>query len=169
MVTALTSMQILSDTPDHRYMVNTVLQAATDYNLLVEGAPPTAAHVEEFFTSCPPGYTLDDVFPMGFFEGAELIGVGGMLRRWNAPNKAMIGLLVFAPEWRGVGRGRVAVGQIEALARTWPGIDRLRAGVIATNQRALGFWRKIGFIDTGEIKPKYGTFIDDIIILEKPI
>ena len=105
MVTALTSMQILSDTPDHRYMVNTVLQAATDYNLLVEGAPPTAAHVEEFFTSCPPGYTLDDVFPLGFFEGAELIGVGGMLRRWNAPNKAMIGLLVFAPEWRSVGRG----------------------------------------------------------------
>ena len=150
-------------------MVNAVLQAATDYNLLVEGAPPTAVHADEFFTSCPSGYTLEDLFLLGFFESAELIGVGVMLRRWNAPNKAMIGLLVFAPQWRGGGRGRVAGGQIEALARTWPGIDRLRVGVIAANLRALGFWRKIGFIDTGEIKPKYGTFVDDIIILEKPI
>ena len=150
-------------------MVNAVLQAATDYNLLVEGSPPTAAHVHEFFTSRPPGYTLEDLFSLGYFAGVELIGVGSLLRRWNDPGKTMIGWLVFAPQWRGAGRGRVAVDQIEALARIWPGIDRLRVGVISTNQDALDFWRKAGFIDTGEIKPKYGSFIDDILILEKPI
>lgn len=42
------SMQCQFDTPDNRHMVNAVLQAATDYNLLVEVSPPTAGRVHEF-------------------------------------------------------------------------------------------------------------------------
>lgn len=162
-------MMILSDTPDHRRSVHGVLQAATDYHLLVEGAPPTDAHVEEFFTSVPDGYTTEDLFPLGFRVDDKLIGVASVLRRWNAPNKAIIGLLVFEPQWRGCGVGRTAVRHIEALAHTWPGIDQLRIAVVRTNGDALVFWRKVGFAETGEIKPKYGPFIDDIVILEKPI
>ena len=162
-------MLILSDTPDRRRLVNDVLQAATDYHLLVEGAPPSEAHVEEFFTSVPDGYSTADLFPLGFFVDDEMIGAGGVLRRWNAPNKAIIGLLVFDPQWRGRGYGRVAVEHIEALAQTWPAIDQLRIAVVRTNSDVLGFWRKVGFVETGEIKPKYGPYIDDIVILEKPL
>lgn len=169
MITDAVSMRILPDIPDNRALVNDVLIAATDYHLLVEGSAPTSLHVDEFFTSVPDGHTLDDVFPLGFFIGDSMIGGGGILRRWNAPNKAMIGLLVFAPAWRGGGRGRAAVAQIETLARTWPGIDRLRVGVIRNNTDALTFWRRVGFIDTGELKPKYAPYIEDILILEKPL
>jgi ribosomal protein S18 acetylase RimI-like enzyme len=169
MVTTPVSMQILPDTPAHRNVVNAVLQAAADYNLLVEGVPPTAVHVEEFFTSVPPGYTVDDLFPLGFFAGQEPIGVGGVLRRWNTPNKAIIGLLVFVPAWRGSGMGRAAVEHIEALARNWAGIDRLRVAVLVNNVDALAFWRKVGFADTGEVKPKYAAYVDDIVIFEKSI
>ncbi|MEQ1519465.1 MAG: GNAT family N-acetyltransferase [Usitatibacteraceae bacterium] len=163
------AMQILSETPEHRRIVDAILQAATDYHLLVEGAPPNETHVDEFFHALPPGYTTEDLFPLGFFAGAEPVGVGGVLRHWNAPNKAIIGLLVFAPQWRGCGYGHSAVRQIESLARSWPGIDRLRVAVVGTNADALRFWRKVGFVDTGEIKPKYGTYVDDILILEKPL
>ncbi len=169
MITDAISMRILVDTADNRRSVNAVLTAAADYHLLVEGVPPSAAHVEEFFTSVPAGHSLKDHFPLGFFEGGKAIGVGGVLRRWNAPNKAMIGLLVFAPEWRSGGRGRAALAHIEVLAQTWPGIDKLRVGVIGNNTDALMFWRRVGFIDTGEIKPKYGPYIEDIVILEKSI
>ena len=162
-------MLILSDTPDHRRSVNSVLQAAADYHMLVEGAPPTEAHVDEFFTSVPDGYTAADLFPLGFRVADKLIGVASILRRWNAPNKAIIGLLVFDPQWRGRGYGRVAVEHIEALAQTWPAIDQLRIAVVRTNSDVLGFWRKVGFVETGEIKPKYGPYIDDIVILEKPL
>ncbi len=163
------SLRILPDTADNRALVSDVLIAATDYHLLVEGSAPTPAHVDEFFTSVPDGYTLDDMFPLGFFIGDTMIGGGGILRRWNAPNKAMIGLLVLAPEWRGGGRGRAAVAQIETLARSWPGIETLRVGVIGNNTDALTFWRRVGFIDTGEIKPKYAPYIEDIVIFEKPL
>ena len=162
-------MLILSDTADHRRSVNAVLQAATDYHLLVEGAPPTSAHVDAFFTSIPDGYTAEELFPLGFCVNEKLIGLGGVLRHWNTPSKAHIGLMVFDPQWRGFGYGRAAVKHIEALAHTWPGIDKLRIAVVRTNSDALVFWRKVGFAETGEIKPKYGPFIDDIVILEKPI
>jgi ribosomal protein S18 acetylase RimI-like enzyme len=169
MRTDVVSMQLLSDTPDNRRSVDAVLMAATDYHLLVEGAPPTKAHVDEFFTAVPDGYTTQDLFPLGFFIGESIVGVGGILRRWNAPNKAIIGLLVFDPAWRGGGRGRAAVRLIEALAQTWPGIDHLRVAVVACNTDALAFWRKVGFADTREIKPKYGPYIADIVVLEKPL
>lgn len=169
MAAAPLSMLILSDTADNRRSVNTVLQAATDYHLLVEGAPPTSAHVDDFFTSVPDGYTIDELFSLGFLANEKLIGLGGVLRHWNAPNKAHIGLMVFDPQWRGFGYGRAAVNHIETLALTWPGIDTLRIAVVRTNADALVFWRKVGFAETGEIKPKYGPFIDDIVILEKPI
>ncbi|MEO8384020.1 MAG: GNAT family N-acetyltransferase [Betaproteobacteria bacterium] len=169
MISDAISMRILSDTLDNRHSVNTLLHAATDYHLLVEGAAPTHAHVDEFFTSVPDGHTLNDLFPLGFFMGDTMIGGGGILHGWNAPNKAMIGLLLFAPEWRRDGCGRAAVAHIETLSRSWPGIDRLRVGVVGNNTDALTFWRKVGFIDTGEIKPKYAPYIEDIVILEKPL
>jgi GNAT superfamily N-acetyltransferase len=162
-------MQILSDNPDHRRMVYAVMQAATDYHLLVEGAPPSIAHVDDFFSSVPEGYGAADLFSLGFFAADEMIGIGGVLRRWNAPNKAMIGLLILAPQWRGGGYGRAAVAHIEALARSWGDVDRLRVGVVGSNPDALRFWRGVGFIDTGEIKAKYPPYIDDIVILEKSI
>ena len=169
MTTDAISMRILADTADNRGLVGALFFAATDYHLLVEGTAPTSAHVDEFFTSVPDGCMLDDMFPLGIFMGDKLIGVGGILRRWNTWSKAIIGLLVFDPAWRGGGRGRAAVELIEALALTWPDIDRLRVAVVACNTDALAFWRKVGFADTGEIKPKYGPFIDDIVILEKPL
>jgi len=169
MNTDAVSMRILPETTDNRRLVGALFIAATDYHLLVEGVAPTPAHVDEFFTAVPDGCTLDDMFPVGFFVGKVMIGVGGILRRWNAWNKAIIGLLVFDPAWRGGGRGRAAVELIEALARTWPDIDRLRVAVVACNTDALTFWRRVGFAETGEIKPKYGSYVDDIVILEKPL
>ena len=137
MSAAPVSVLNLSDTADHRCSVNALLQAATDYHLLVEGAPPTSAHVDAFFTSVPDGYSTEKLFPLGFYVHKELVGAGGVLRGWNAPNKAHIGLMVFDPRWRGFGYGRAAVKHIEALAHTWPGIDKLRIAVVRTNSDAL--------------------------------
>ena len=80
----------LSDTADHRRSVKALLQAATDYHLLAGGAPPTSAHVDALFTSVPDGYSTDELFPVGFYVHKKLVGAGGVLRGWNAPNKAHI-------------------------------------------------------------------------------
>ena len=163
------TLQVLADTAANRAQVNAVLQAATDYHLLVEGRAPTEAHVEEFFTDVPPGYDLRAMAPLGFYIAEEMVGVGGVLRGWNTPSKCMIGLLILAPPWRRGGHGRQAFALIESLVRGWGRYDTLRVGVVANNHDGLVFWRKTGFVDTGEIKPGYGPFVANIVILEKPL
>jgi GNAT superfamily N-acetyltransferase len=162
-------MRELSDTAANRRLVEHVIMGSHDYHLTVDGALPTNERVDDFFASVPPGYTLDDLSCLGFFAGDDIAGIGGVLRRWNAPNKAIIGLLLFHPDFRRRGFGAAAVARIEAQARTWPGIDRLRIGVVTTNADAMPFWEAQGFVRNGEIKPGGDHFTGDIVIFEKPL
>jgi GNAT superfamily N-acetyltransferase len=162
-------MHELRDTAANRLAVTHVIMGSPDYHLTVDGALPNSERVDDFFTSVPAGYTLNDLSCLGFFSGDNIAGIGGVLRRWNAPNKAIIGLLLFHPDFRRRGFGAIAVAQIEALARTWPGIDRLRIGVVTTNADAMPFWEAQGFVRNGEIKPGGDHFTGDIVILEKPL
>lgn len=163
------SLRNLDDTPVSRLAVEQVIMGSPDYHLTIDGSLPDASRVEDFFASVPAGYSLADLCCLGFFRQDQIAGIGSILRRWNAPNKAMIGLLLFHPDFRRRGLGAIAVKQIEELARTWTGIDRLRVGVVETNAEALPFWQAQGFVRNGEIKPGGERFNADIIILEKPL
>ena len=45
----------------------------------------------------------------------------------------------------------------------------LPPGVVASNPGALDFWRKLGYCETGEVKPAGPDFLREVIVLEKPI
>ena len=59
--------------------------AAADYNLLVEGVAPTAWHIDDFFTSLPPGMHAADKFTLGFYADDRIEGIAEVVRGWNAP------------------------------------------------------------------------------------
>jgi RimJ/RimL family protein N-acetyltransferase len=162
-------LRVLEASEKTRAEVASIMRAAEDYYINVQGTPAPPEEAEEFFSALPPGYEAKDLFPLGFYADGKIAGIGGMLRHWNAPNKAMIGLLIVDPALRRKGAGREAVGLMENLARTWPGIDRLRVGVVACNARAVSFWQAVGYEKTGEIKPRFEPFLDDVVILEKDI
>lgn len=167
-MTAL-ELRVLNASDATRASVASIMRASEDYYLTVQGAPAAPEEAEEFFTSVPPGYELKDLFPLGFYADGKMIGIGGVLRGWNAPNKSMVGLLVIEPAARRRGIGREAVALIEAMARGWPGMDRLRVGVVACNERAVRFWQAVGFVKTGEVKSRFEPFLDDVVILEKAL
>ena len=162
-------MRVLRESEAARRDVASIVSAAADYYMTVQGTPAPPEEIDEFFTAVPPGYALEDMFPLGFYAAGQVVGIGGLLKGWNAPNKAMIGLLVLDPAARGKGYGQLAVQLIEEMARSLPGIERLRVGVVACNTNALGFWRRMGYADTGEVKPRFAPFLDDVVILEKPL
>lgn len=162
-------MRLLRDADAARADVASIVDAATDYYMTVQGTPAGPEEIDEFFTAVPPGYSLDDMFPLGFYAAERIVGIGGLLKGWNAPDKAMIGLLVLDPAVRGKGFGQQAVQCMEDMARAWPDIKRLRVGVVACNTNALGFWRKMGYRETGEVKARFAPFLDDVVILEKPL
>ncbi len=161
-------MRQLHNSAADRLAVETVILAASDYTLLVEGRMPSATEdVDDFFLGLPPGRGLEDKYPFGFFVGQCLVGVADVVRGWNAPNKAIIGLLLFAPDARSAGNGREACGMIERYIMEWHGVDTIRIAVVDCNTRALSFWRRNGFVETGERRSKEFPYTGDRVVLEK--
>ena len=138
-----------------------------DYTELVEGRAPNAADTVEFFTAVPAGFSAADAFLFSINIDAVMVGIAGVLRGWNAPDKAHLGLLLLAPEARGRGVGTVAVAQLESFVGGWQQVTTMRLAVVVTNQNGLVFWRKMGYVETGEVKPKTPPYVADIVVMEK--
>jgi ribosomal protein S18 acetylase RimI-like enzyme len=70
------------------------------------------------------------------------------------------------PEWRSRGVGIALLESAIEWARTHPVIEKLCLAVFATNSRAIGLYRKLGFIEEGrrprEIKFGPDQYVDDI-------
>jgi len=148
-------------------LARALILAAGDFTEITTGSPASEADVLSLFDDLPPGRTMADKFVLGFFAGTRLVGIADVVRGWNAPDKAIIGLLLFRPEARGRGYGRAALDRIELLTAAWPNMTRLRIGVDATHIAALAFWRHMGFAETGEIRPRTVPYAADILVFEK--
>jgi ribosomal protein S18 acetylase RimI-like enzyme len=159
----------LKDSAQNRAVLQALFNATPAYYLAVSGKQAAPNEAENEFTDLPPGVDRADQFVFGFYLDDELIGCAGMLRGFRSANKVMLGLLLLADKFQGQGHGTRAYKEVEKIMLSWPGIDTVRIGVIETNTDAFGFWRKMGFVETGERKPKYLPYIADIIVMEKTL
>ena len=166
--TTLSVRRLINSEPD-RTLINDVIAASDDYSVLVTGAPKQLGDADSTLANRPPNGLLENKFVLGFFRGDEMVGFADIYRGWNAPHKAHIGFLLLSPLHRGHGVGNNALAHITALAKTWVGIDTLRIGVVANNTRGLTFWRKMGFVETGDLKKAVKPFVADILVFEKSI
>jgi GNAT superfamily N-acetyltransferase len=114
----------------------------------------------------PAGRRVGDQHIYGIHHDDELIGVAMVLRGWRYPEQAMVGLLLLAEAWQGRGLGRAVYTLLEHQIATWPGMEAVRIGVIASNAPAFPFWRRMGFAETGERKRDI-SFLAETVILEK--
>jgi hypothetical protein len=86
------------------------------------------------------------------------------------PNTALIALLLIDEGHRSIGLGRSTYHLVEAKAQGWPEIDTLRISVVRCHDPVLPFWRRVGFIETGEVKPYvYDKLVSESIVLTKPL
>jgi uncharacterized protein len=146
-----------------------VLEAAPRYYEAVTGGPPGPAEAQSTFTALPPGRSYADKRVYGLYAGDAMIGAADVVRGWNAPRKAIIGLLLLAEAWLRRGIGRAFEALVEQAIGAWPEIETVRVAVAASNPGALAFWRGLGFRETGEVRPAAPPFVADIIVLEKPL
>src|SRR5262245_31338987 len=130
-----------------------VLEAAPDYFDRTVGLPPGAAESQSLFTDLPPGRTYDDKVVWGLYAGDEMIGCAEVVRGWNAPHKTIIGLLLLAEPWQRQGLGRAFATLVEQKIAAWKGMTTVRIAVLASNDGALAFWHRLGYVETGESRP----------------
>ncbi|WP_435258915.1 GNAT family N-acetyltransferase [Thioclava sp. FR2] len=66
------------------------------------------------------------------------------------PTAAYLWRLMIAADSQGQGLGRTALGMAIDTARDW-GFDRLKLGVADLDHSNIGFYRRFGFQETGEV------------------
>lgn len=163
------TLRLLTGEPPEMAALQCVLEAASAYFETVTGGPPGGAEAQSTFTALPPGKNYQDKFVWGFYEGDAMIGCADVIRGYPVREKAVIGLLLLAQPWQRRGLGRAFAVLVEQAIAAWPEIRCLRIGVVASNEGALAFWRKLGYRGTGEIKPAGPDFVREVIVLEKPV
>jgi GNAT superfamily N-acetyltransferase len=77
-------------------------------------------------------------------------------------------LLLISPEHRGLGLGRAAYEALENEILGWKTCRRIRLAVIKTFPSPISFWHKMGFVETGEVKPyRYADLESESVMFEK--
>lgn len=157
----------LNGEPGEMDALQRVIEAAPRYLYRITGHPPGAAEAQSLFTVLPEGKTYDDKFVYGVYQGDTMVGCADVIRAYPAPGSAWLGLLLIAEPFQRQGVGAAAYGLLEEQIRTWP-VARIRLGVVRTNDEVLPFWRKQGFVETGEVKPyRCDKVISETVILQK--
>jgi ribosomal protein S18 acetylase RimI-like enzyme len=164
------AIRLLTGDPAQMATLQHVLECAPKYAERVTGAPPGAADGQSTFTILPEGKSYEDNFVFGISFSNEMVGCIDLIRGYPRTNVSTLGLLLVAEEHQRAGIGRQAYALLEQFVRHWGSCEVIRLGVIMNNSEVSHFWRKLGFVETGETKPyRYGSISSQIIIMEKPL
>lgn len=88
-------------------------------------------------------------------------------QRKRLAHTGTFGMMVLK-EYRGLGIGKLLIGNLLKWAEHNPSIEKICLGVLSTNERAIALYKKLGFVEEGrkinEIKLHDNKYIDDILM-----
>lgn len=147
-----------------------VFEASPDYMNRITGLPPGRADGQSTFLILPEDKSYDDKLVYRIYWEERMVGCVDVVRGYPTDEYAWIGLLLIAEPYQRRGIGALAYDLVEKEIRTWPAIRKIRLGVVRTNEQVLPFWRKMGFVETGEVKPyRYARVASETLVLEKTL
>jgi RimJ/RimL family protein N-acetyltransferase len=113
---------------------------------------PPMEHVLADMQEGPPGFESHKHFlGLHLRENGELAGVADFVVDYPAAGKGFFGLLLLAERHQAAGLGTEAAELVERWARDSHGTREATLGVELVNERARRFWRKCGYVPTGEL------------------
>jgi ribosomal protein S18 acetylase RimI-like enzyme len=135
--------------------VQELIESDAAYTERITGYPPGAADAQSLLMMRPEGVGEDAKVVLGVWDGDQLVAVVDLLRGYPNAHTGFIGLLEVHGGQQGKGVGRAAYELAEQyVAESWPEVRVLRLAVVDTNaEQAAGFWGRLGFEATGEVKP----------------
>jgi uncharacterized protein len=162
------TIRLLQGEPAEMRDLQRVLEEAPTYANRITGVPPGRADAQSTYTVLPEGKSYDDKFVFGIYFAAEMVGCADLIRGYPDFATALLGLLLVSEKRQRQGIGNNAYALIEQFIRDWRTCDRVRIGVVRTNEAVLTFWAHLGFEPTGEAKPyRYGSVVSETVVLEK--
>jgi ribosomal protein S18 acetylase RimI-like enzyme len=169
-------VELRTFTPDQEADLQSLLESDPGYTERVTGYPPGPSDALSLTVTRPEGVGEHQKYVLGAWRPGpgdrdDLVGVVDLIRGYPDPSYAFVGLLLVRWELQGTGVGREIWQHAEELVAGWDEISRVRLAVVQTNAgMALGFWKAMGFEETGERKPyRYDQLESTAILLEKPV
>jgi GNAT superfamily N-acetyltransferase len=145
-----------------------ILEEAPGYARRVTGLPPGHADAQRVFAALPEGKTRADKFVFAIDRDHDMVGCAELIRGYPNPATAMLGLLLLSERQQRRGMGRRAYCLLEAFIRGWGSCERVRIGVVRTNEQVTPFWTQLGFAPTGEVRPyRDGSVASEVLVFEK--
>jgi ribosomal protein S18 acetylase RimI-like enzyme len=157
--------------PEELAALQRVMESDEEYSLRVTGHPPGPAEAQSTLMFVPDGKSPDDKAPFGVWDDDELVGLLDLLLRYPDDETLYIGLLLIDRGRQGQGIGTAAYRALERdVLPRWPWVRRLRLSVVRGNDQVLGFWRRLGFTETGEVRPwRYDKLESESILMDKVV
>jgi GNAT superfamily N-acetyltransferase len=164
------TLRVLLGEPDEMRELQGVLEEAPTYAQRITGLPPGKADAQSTYSALPEGKSYPDKFVFGIFRGPEMVGCADLIRGYPRPATAMLALLLVSERHQHQGIGRLGYGLLEQFVQDWAVCDRVRIGVVRTNEEVIPFWIRLGFAATGELGPyRYASVSSEIVVFEKPL
>ncbi|WP_316228112.1 MULTISPECIES: GNAT family N-acetyltransferase [unclassified Bradyrhizobium] len=154
-------------TSGNLHEVNAIFDELTAYSQRVDGVSRRNDAADTFMTAVPAGHALKDKHAFVAKRRGAALGLLDMIDGYPLPGTAFIGLLAVRESAQGSGIGRALFREAERFARDSLRARNLRLAVVESNP-VIGFWTKMGFHPTGEVKPFSGEAnISRAILMEK--
>jgi ribosomal protein S18 acetylase RimI-like enzyme len=156
--------------PDDAQNLQRLLEQCADYTEIVEGTGVSPAAAQELFQELPPGRTFSDKLVMGIINRVgDIIGVLDGMRNYPENNIWWIGLLMFSPDSRCQGLGRMVVEGFVENVRGQGG-RAVMLGVVEDNRRAYSFWSQNGFELVRKNEPRtFGKKVQSVFVLQRRV
>lgn len=168
MIQDVVTLRLLEGERTEMRELQRVLEEAPTYAHRITGVPPGHADAQSTCTVLPEGKSCEDKFVFGIYRGGAMVGCVDLIRGFPDSATALLGLLLVSENHQRQGIGRRAYALIEEFIRDWRTCDRVRIGVVRTNEAVLPFWTRLGFEPTGDVKPyRYGPVASETVVLEK--
>jgi RimJ/RimL family protein N-acetyltransferase len=131
-----------------------LLIKCSDFLTFQDGEPVKKDAANDLLMSKPETVSNSDKIVFGVYESQDhsLVGVIDIIMNYAGPTTISLGLLVIEPQSRGKGIGEKA----HELVEDWAcrnNFSRIRLGVLFGNDKGLRFWHRVGYKETGEVKP----------------
>ena len=143
-----------------------VLEAAPNYYKIIQGKGPSTDEARSELQALPEGHPVAAKFYYLIQGHQRAVGCIDLLRGYPNENVAFIGLLLFVDSWQGRGLGRQALKFAIDLANDW-GCGALRIAVVQTNERAISFWSREGFIEL--YRKESNQYADPVVVMERAL
>ncbi|WP_051949339.1 GNAT family N-acetyltransferase [Methylosinus sp. PW1] len=147
--------------------IDDIFDDLTNYSLCVDGVSRRRNAAHEFLNTLPPGFEPRHKYAFLAKRGGAAVGLLDIVNGYPSHGTAFIGLLAVRENAQGLGIGAAIFREGERIALHGLKATTLRLAVVETNP-VIGFWRKMGFSPTGEVKPFEGkTIRSRSVLMEK--